>query len=316
MDDYIGIDISKSSLDVYDGKKSYKFPNNHDGFEKIVALCSDIHNTVFIFEPTGIYSYALTEFCATNAIRIVMVGPKESREFARSLKVRSKTDKIDAKVLYKYQSHIEQGMAQVPVVNTNAVQLQEMLNVYEGIQASKQRFKNQREAVSDKSSELIRTLNGIIENLDKEASMLLDKIEAILLDDDETKQRYDAMTSIPSVGKKSALYLLVFFMKYPMANAKKITALAGLDPVVRDSGIFQGRQKISKQGGEQLRNLLYLPTLSAIQHNERIKVFYSRLVSNAKTRKLAVLAAMRKLVLMAFSLYRSKESYKPLSIAN
>ena len=314
MDDYIGIDISKSSIDVYDGTKSYKFQNNTDGFEKIVSLCIDIKNTVFIFEPTGIYSYAITEFCSKNNIRIVMVGPKESREFARSLRVRSKTDKIDAKVLCKYQSHIEQGMAKVPVVNTDAIRLQEMLNVYEGIQSSKQRFKNQLESVSNKNSELVGTLNRIIENLNKEASMIFDEIESALLKDDDTQQSYDAIISIPSIGKKSALYLLLFFMKYPAANAKKITALMGLDPMMRDSGMFQGRQKISKQGGQQLRNMLYLPTLSAIRHNERIKIFYNRLVSSAKTKKLAVIAAMRKLVLIAFSLYRSKERYEPLGV--
>ena len=100
MEQYIGIDISKSTLDVYDGKKSYKFDNNETGFKEIVALVEDIKNTILIFEPTGVYSYSITDFCSENSIKIVMVGPKESRDFARSLKVRSKTDKIDAKVLY------------------------------------------------------------------------------------------------------------------------------------------------------------------------------------------------------------------------
>ena len=81
-----------------------------------------------------------------------------------------------------------------------------------------------------------------------------------------------------------------------MANAKEMTALLGLDPVMRDSGTFKGKQRISKQGGQQLRNLLFLPTLCAIQHNDRIKAFYERLISNAKTKKLAVIASMRKLI--------------------
>ena len=128
MKNYIGIDISKATLDVYDGNKSYKFENTTQGFKKIVALCKNISETVFIFEPTGIYSYALTSFCSENHIGVVMVGPKESRDFARSLKVRSKTDKIDAKVLYKYQSHVEDNMIKVPTVNHQAIKVQEMLN--------------------------------------------------------------------------------------------------------------------------------------------------------------------------------------------
>ncbi|CAA6808282.1 MAG: Unknown protein [uncultured Sulfurovum sp.] len=312
MKKYIGIDVSKSSIDVYDGKQSYKFENNEIGFEAVVFLVEAIKETIFIFEPTGVYSYALTEFCSKKEIAVVMVGPKESRDFARSLKVRSKTDKIDAKVLYKYQSHVEPKMAKVPTINHHGVKIQEMLNVYEGIQASKQRFKNQIESVSKNNKDLLRTLNRIIKDLGLEAQKLFNKIELLLLRDDEIKKRYDAISTIPSIGQQSALYLSAFFLKYPTANAKEMTALLGLDPVMKDSGTFKGKQRISKQGGQQLRNLLYLPTLCAIQHNDRIKTFYNRLTSKAKSKKLAVIASMRKLILMAFSIFKSEEAYHPL----
>ena len=314
MEQYIGIDISKSTLDVYDGKKSYKFDNNETGFKEIVALVEDIKNTILIFEPTGVYSYSITDFCSENSIKIVMVGPKESRDFARSLKVRSKTDKIDAKVLYKYQSHIEPSMIKVPVVNHKGIKVQEMLNVYENIQSSKQTFKNQIESTSKSDKDLLRTLNRIIKDLDAEALKLFNKIELILLKDEEIKAKYEVISTIPSIGQKSALYLTAFFLKYPMANAKEMTALVGLDPVMRDSGTFKGKQRISKQGGQQLRNLLFLPTLCAIQHNDRIKAFYERLISNAKSKKLAVIASMRKLILMAFSLFKSGEVYKKIEV--
>ena len=316
MRDYIGIDVSKATLDVYDGKKSYKFENNETGFKKIVGLFEDIKNVIFIFEPTGVYSYGLTDFCSQKGINIVMVGPKESRDFARSLKVRSKTDKIDAKILYKYQSHIEPNMVKVPVVNHQGIKIQEMLNVYENIQSSKQTFKNQVESTSKEDKYLLRTLSRIIKDLDTEALKLFSKIELILLKDKEIKAKYDAIGTIPSIGKKSALYLTAFFLKYPTANAKEMTALVGLDPVIRDSGTFKGKQRISKQGGQQLRNLLFLPTLCAIQHNDRIKAFYERLTTNAKTKKLAVIASMRKLILMAFSLFKSQKVYQPLVVVN
>ena len=314
MKNYIGIDISKSSIDVYDGKKSYKFENNENGFNKIISLVENIKETIFIFEPTGVYSYALTEFCSKKSIVVVMVGPKESRDFARSLKVRSKTDKIDAKVLYKYQSHVEPNMAKVPNINHHAIKAQQMLNVYESIQASKQRFKNQLESTSKVHKDLLRTLNRIINDLELEATKLFNKIELLLLKDEEIKKSYDAISTIPSIAQKSALYLTAFFLKYPTANAKQMTALIGLDPVMKDSGTFRGKQRISKHGGQQLRNLLYFPTLCAIQHNHIIKAFYINLTSKAKTKKLAVIAAMRKLILMAFSIFKSKESFNVLLV--
>jgi transposase len=314
MKQYIGIDVSKASIDVYDGKKSYKFENNLIGFKKTISLVENTKNVIFIFEPTGIYSYDLTAFCSKKNISVVMVGPKESRDFARSLKVRSKTDKIDAKVLYKYQSHVEPSMVKVPKINHHAIKVQEMLNVYEGIQASKQRFKNQLESTNKTHKDLVRTIKRIINDLDMEATKLFNKIELLLLKDEEIKEKYNAINTIPSIGQKSALYLTAFFLKYPTANAKQLTALLGLDPVMRDSGLFRGKQRISKHGGQQLRNLLYLPTLCAIQHNSRIKTFYTRLTSKAKTKKLAVIAAMRKLILMAFSIFNSKEVYQPLKV--
>lgn len=311
---YIGIDISKLSIDVYDGKKSYKFENNESGFKSLISLAKDIKNTIFIFEPTGIYSYPLTEFCSKKSIQVVMVGPKISRNFARSLKVRSKTDKIDAKILYKYQCQVEPNIAKVPNINHDGIKIQEMLNSYEAILKSKQRFKNQVESISKTNKDLLCTLNKLIVNLEKESLKLFNKIEILILKNASIKKKYESMITIPSVGQKSALYLISFFLKYPLANAKEITALIGLDPVLKDSGIFKGKQKISKHGGEQLRSFLFLPTLSAIQHNDRIKIFYKRLTSNAKPKKLSVMAAMRKLVLMAFSIYKSEENYQSILV--
>ncbi len=312
MKNYIGIDISKATLDVYDGLESYKFENNLSGFKQIISLVTEIKDVVFIFEPTGIYSYALSQFCSDKKIAVVMVGPKESRDFARSLKVRSKTDKIDAKVLYKYQSHVEPNMIQIPIIDHHSIKVQEMLNVYEGILSAKQKLKNQIESVSKGDKDLIHTLHRIIDNLDREAQKIFNKIELFLLQDEANKKKYDAISTIPSIGQKSALYLCAFFLKYPSANAKEITALVGLDPVMKDSGTFRGKQRISKQGGQQLRNLLYFPTLCAIQYNDRIKHFYEGLTRRAKTKKLAVIAAMRKLILMAFSIFKSEEEYQPL----
>jgi transposase len=316
MKNYIGIDISKSSIDVYDGKKSYKFENNESGFKEIIALVENIKETVFIFEPTGIYSYDLTEFCDKNSIGCVIVSPKVSRDFARSLKVRSKTDKIDAKVLYKYQSHVESNMVKIPKINHHAIQIQEMLNSYELVKSTIQQHKNQLESISKNNKYLVRSTTRMIKFNETEADKLFAKIEKLLFKDESIKRKYEAMLTIPAIKNKSALYLISFFLKYPLANAKEMTALVGLDPVMRDSGTYRGKQRISKHGGQQLRNLLFLPTLCSLRFNDRIKVFYTRLTSNAKSKKLAVIASMRKLILMAFSIFKSEQNYQPLYVEN
>jgi len=316
MKNYIGIDISKSTIDVYDGKKSYKFENNEVGFKSIVSLVEEIKETVFIFEPTGIYSYDLTEFCDKNSIGCVIVSPKVSRDFARSLKVRSKTDKIDAKVLYKYQSHVEPNMIKVPKINHHAIKIQEMLNSYELLKSMTQQFKNQLESISIDNKTLVHLTKKMIKFHETEADKLFEKIEELLFKDESIKRKYEAMLTIPAIGNKSALYLIAFFIKYPLANAKELTALVGLDPVMRDSGTYRGKQRISKHGGQQLRNLMFLPTLASLRFNDRIKLFYTRLTTNAKSKKLAVIASMRKLILMAFSIFKSEQNYQPLVVEN
>ena len=316
MKNYIGIDISKSTIDVYDGKKSYKFENNELGFKSIVSLVEEIKETIFIFEPTGIYSYDLTEFCDKNSIGCVIVSPKVSRDFARSLKVRSKTDKIDAKVLYKYQSHVEPNMIKVPKINHHAIKIQEMLNSYELLKSMTQQFKNQLESISIDNKTLVSLTKKMIKFHETEADKLFEKIEKLLFKDESIKRKYEAMLTIPAIGNKSALYLIAFFIKYPLANAKELTALVGLDPVMRDSGTYRGKQRISKHGGQQLRNLLFLPTLASLRFNDRIKLFYTRLTTNAKSKKLAVIASMRKLILMAFSIFKSEQNYQPLVVKN
>jgi transposase len=312
MKQYIGIDISKVTIDVYDGQKSYKFENNQSGFEMILQLVVDVNHTIFIFEPTGIYSYALTEFCDKKRIACVMVSPKVSRDFARSLSVRSKTDKIDAKVLYEYQCHVKPDMVKVPRINHHATKVQEILNSYEMIKATKQRFKNQLESINETNKELRHMLVKLIEKLDKDADKLFNKIEELIINNKTMKKKYEAILTIPSIGNKSALYLISFFIKYPLANAKELTALIGLDPVMKESGTYKGKQRISKHGGHQIRNLLFLPTLSSLKHNDRIKAFYTRLTAHSKPKKLAVIAAMRKLVLLAFSIFKSEQNYLPL----
>ena len=99
---YIGIDISKATLDYYDGTRSLQVSNDPKGFRKIISEAGVNEELCLIFEPTGIYAHALIDYCQRHRIKAVIAGSKEARDYARSIKQRSKTDKIDAKVLYRY----------------------------------------------------------------------------------------------------------------------------------------------------------------------------------------------------------------------
>jgi len=150
-------------------------------------------------------------------------------------------------------------------------------------------------------------LGTMEEQLEKE-------METYAEDHEETREDLGNLLSMNGIGVISAINLLYLFRKYPGANRNEITALAGLDPVRRQSGSsLNGGRKISRAGDPMLRKVLYLACMNCIQHNESMKAFYQHLVSdNHKKPKVALVACMRKLLLIAHHLYVTKSQYRTL----
>lgn len=120
--------------------------------------------------------------------------------------------------------------------------------------------------------------------------------------------------TIPRIGKLSAICLLTLFNKYKDTNRAQITALVGLDPIKRESGTsVRGKMRISKNGDGMWREILHLPTLSAIRCNKKIKAIYDRLIANHKPKKVALIAAMRKLILTAHTMHKDKTVFLELN---
>jgi len=147
------------------------------------------------------------------------------------------------------------------------------------------------------------------ENLEKE-------MEVFAENNPETREDLRSLLSIKGIGVISAINLLYLFRKYPDANRNEITALAGLDPIKRQSGSsLNGGRKISKAGDPMLRKVLYLACMNSIQYNDRIIMFYEHLVTNNhKKPKVALVVCMKKLLLIAHQIYVNKSKYKPLYI--
>ncbi|HEX7607708.1 MAG TPA: transposase [Candidatus Cryosericum sp.] len=153
----------------------------------------------------------------------------------------------------------------------------------------------------------LKHLGTMEERLEKE-------MEAVAEDHEGTREDLNNLLSMNGIGVVSAMILLYLSRKHPDANGNEIAALAGLDPVQRQSGSsLQGGRKISRAGDPMLRKVLYLACMSCIQHNECIRTFYKHLVSdNHKKPKVALVACMRKLLLIAHHLYVTKSIYRAL----
>jgi transposase len=316
MSYYIGIDVSKEVLCAFDGKKEVIFKNER-GLKVLKSYLKEDFKTfndiVIIFEPTGPYSKYLEGLCAANQIKAHIVNPKRSSNFAKAIGNRSKTDKIDAKTLYAFKNLIDPSDIKVPEIDKDVEVLSAYLSSYEFIIKTRVSISNHIEALkynANAPKELLNTLNQELERNKQLEKELLDKINQYIEKNEELKKDYHNLMTIPGIGKVSAIALLYLFKNYKDTNRSQITALVGLDPTRKESGTsVSGRRKISKNGNGTVRKILYFPTLNAIRYNKKIKTVYERLVENHKHKKLAIIAAMRKLVLIAHAIYKNKVGF-------
>ena len=310
---YIGIDVSKKALSVFDGKVSLEFENVaglRPFYRYLNKHFKHFNNLVLIFEATGIYSTNLREFCNLHKIKAYILNPKQSHNFAKSLGVRSKTDKIDARVIWRYQSLIPTKRIQIPVIDQEVKMLTSYLTSYQFIQVQRTAVSNHLESITDKN--LRKLLEKELLRKQQLETRLLGDIKYYIHEHPGLAKDYQRLMSISGIGEKLAFSLLFLFRHYQGTNRAQITALVGLDPIYKESGTsVKGKVKISKNGNRYIRKMLYLPTLSAIKNNQRIAVFYKRLLDNYKPKKVAVIAAMRKLLLVAHAVYRNKTEYVP-----
>ena len=277
---------------------------------------SEEDNFYVIFEPTGIYSNYLKEFCIDNRIKAYIVNPKKTSNFAKVISHRSKTDKIDAKMLYAFNVLINKDELKVPSDDNISNTLSSYLSMYWFVIKMRISVSNYVEMLEYTDIEQSdRMLFSLFEKEVKRYKDIQEKIiskaEKLIKSNGNLKKKYEYLLSIPGIGRASAVALISLFLKYPDTNRAEITALTGLDPTRKESGIsVRGKRRISKSGDKMIRKMLYMPTMNAIQHNEVIKSFYERLVNEKhKPKKAALIASMKKLLLIAHSVYKNETPF-------
>lgn len=316
MYNYIGIDVSKKVLHAFNGKKYYQVKNEPqipELDELITETGADLKKTIFIFEPTGAYSQNLKRYCASREIKVCIINPKQSSHFSKALGNRRKNDKVDAKMLYRLQYLISPEDISVPKIDKHVENLGTKITVYEIAMKRRIMMSNELEAAKAKdpdNKELLKLLKKELKRDEKFEDSIMNEIEDYVMKDKEMKQDYDNLMTIPGIGKKAAIYLLIFFRTYPDTNRSQITALAGLDVTERTSGTsVKSRTQISKSGNGRVRTVLYFPTMNAVRFNVKIKKQYDRLIENGKVKKVALIAGMRKLLLISHAIYKNKTQF-------
>ena len=321
MENYIGIDVAKATLQIYIPKNELdiEIENSLIGLKKFYNKLKklykkEIEKVVFIYESTGSYSTLLEYFSQTKEIQCLKVGAAQSSFFSKSIKNRSKTDKIDARMLSSMHVLVKENDIKVPSKDEKAHQIRSFIKYHQSLGKEKIRLSNYLEGATYNLEDnyILKDVRQRISKLDREQDKLIEKVMHIIEDDKSYLNSYENIISIPGVGQKSGIILLYLFLRYPNASRQHITALCGLDPVQRESGTsLQKKARISKQGLSLVRDILFMPTLSIVRYNMEMKYFYDRLVDRGKPKPLAQIAIMRKIVLLAHSLYKNKQQYDP-----
>ncbi|SFV60666.1 Mobile element protein [hydrothermal vent metagenome] len=319
MFNYIGIDVSKATLQVYIPIKDENISIKNTK-KSLISLYSKLkkyykkesRNLVIIFEPTGSYSALLKDFCSEKNINAFIINPRQSANFAKALDNRSKSDIIDAEMLYKFHVMLSTDDIAVPIVDNVQEGLSEALAYYKFIQKERVSFSNHLESLEVKngSTLIIKKLKSEIKHLKAEEEKMIVMMKSLVLSDKLMKEKFENISSIIGVGEKAAIVLIHLFITYPEANRQEIIALSGLDAIENTSGTsIQRRTRISKKGNSIYRSVLFMPVLSAIQHNPYMKRFYDRLKNNGKHSTVAQIAVMRKIILIAHSLYKNNVKF-------
>jgi transposase len=302
MKDYIGIDIGKYELDVFDGHQFYKYTNDEKGIKKIILKLKNdtLKNTFVVFEATGGYEKLLTKLLSQSNIPFKRIHPNKIRHYAKAIGYSAKTDKIDSKLIWVYASNQKLEKPDI-LMDEEDSEIKELLGRREQLLADKVSESNRLDKLANPV--IIKSIKKHIKWINKELEVLEKSLNELIKKNAKIQEKIKLYKTIKGIGSLTAVYIATHLPELGAIENNSLAALVGVAPMNRDSGKKKGKRAV-QAGRSKLRNVLYMAALSAIRFNNDIKVFYQRLMNKGKLFKVAITAAMRKLILMANSVAR------------
>jgi transposase len=308
---YVGIDVSKSHLDVAvrPTGESWRVKNSEADIEQLMVRLGKLDPDLVVTEATGNYEMPLAAALQVAGLPIRVVNPRQARDFARSTGKLAKTDSIDARALAHFAEAVRPQPRVLPdkeaqrlaAILTRRSQLVCMLTA-------------ERNRLGRAPGLLRRRLQAHIKWLGKELSQTDGDLSAAVKDSPMWAAKDQILTSTPGVGRVSSFTLLADLPELGSLNRKEVAALVGVAPLNRDSGAFRGK-RIVWGGRARVRQALYMATLAATRHNPIIRDFYHRLCAAGKPKKVALVACMRKLLLILNCMVRDGTRWDPNNYA-
>lgn len=295
---FMGVDVSKDKLDVYcswDGK-SVTVRNNKTAIRSFIKyLKVEKEDLLVLIDLTGGYERTAARYFYKEGYNVHLAEGRKVKNYTIAIGQNAKTDKIDAKILAEYGEHFQEKLRLYKYNETEQKieQLKALISNLQDIELIIQQEKNRLESSYDEDIE--RTIKKIITMLIKQQEQIMEKIQVIINDTKELKDKQEVLLKQKGIGLKSATILVSLLPELGKANRREIAALVGVAPYPKDSGKIQGRGR-TRVGRKEVKKLMYMCALVAIKYDKKMKMFYERLITKAKPKMVAIVAVIRKML--------------------
>ena len=313
----VGIDVAKATLDLACQTASDKYrtrgklPNTPAGFAQLLTWLTThaCPEAWVVMEATNVYHEAAATFLHAHGYRVCVANPKQVAAYAQSELSRTKTDKTDAKLIVRFalshQSRLRAWQPPTPAERT----LIALTRRLDDLKTLRQMECN-RLATADPA--VHESLHAVLATLDKQIEATQAALSRYIDNDPDLRKRRDLLVSIKGISDLTASRLMAELGDiHRFSDVRAVVAFVGLNPALRQSGTWRGHVRISKIGSTVLRAALYMPAVVAMQHNPLIRAQAQRLHASGKPGKVIVVAAMRKLLHIAYGVLKSGRAFDP-----
>lgn len=293
------------------------FKNNPAGFKSLINWANKLAvNKLpvwFVMEATGVYYENLAYYLSDNGYQLTVLLPNKIKSYMKTLDNKSKTDSLDAFAITLFGLPKNLKKWQLPDILFK--KLKELTREYSNVKSQSTQVKNRIHAKEHSHKPTAETLNRIKKQLNlynQQLKEIQNEIKELIKQDTDFYNKINNIQKIEGVGLMTVVTIIAETNGFEqIESAKQLTSYAGIDVVHNQSGYSTGKTRISKKGNSYLRRALYMPALCAARNNEKLKQIYIRLVINKNIKKVAVIAIMRKLLLLIYTLWKKNVEYIP-----
>lgn len=308
----VGIDVGKAQLDIvwHETGEHLVTDNSPQGIRSLIKRLRKEAIERIVVEATGRYERGFVMAALEVGLPVIVINPLMVRRYAGAIGLLAKTDKLDAGLIAQYAAVLKPEVRTLASAKT--LEIKDLLLRRRQLMEMRTMELNRQQQLG---GALGASCKRIIKALEKEVAAVERALDQAIEEVEEWKSRKELLTSVPGVGETLAYTLLGDMPELGELNQKQIAALTGVAPFNRDSGSQRGKRRI--HGGRAgVRTVLFMATMSAIQHNPIIKAFYQRLVAAGKHKKVALVACMRKMMCVLNAMLREGKSWDEKYVQN